>query len=75
MHGVLKCFTFIFFYVIIYKKNEVLLMSDFIILLSYIIEKYPFLFSFLSFISSLILSLFSLLLLLLCFKLLKDLKK
>lgn len=50
-------------------------MSDFIILLSYIIENYPFLFSFLSFISCLILSLFSFLLLLLCFMLLKDLKK
>lgn len=50
-------------------------MSDFIFMLSYIIEKYPFLFSFLSFIFCFILSLFSLLLLLLCFKLFKDLKK
>lgn len=57
------------------KKNEVLFMSDFIFILSYIIDKYPFLFSFLSFISCIILSLFSFLLLLLCFKLLKDLKK
>ena len=49
-------------------------MSDFIILLSFIIDKYPILFYFLSFFSCLILVLFSFLLLLLCVKIFKSLK-
>lgn len=49
-------------------------MSDFIILLSYFADKFPFLFIFFSFFSCLILALFSFLLLLLCVKIFKGLK-